>query len=248
MLCFLKELLAKAWAAQLASLGTTGLAVSVTIAVFFVHLFRQFRREGWNGLKEHVRKNIVAGVTITVVVWLALFAWWMWKIVYEDHLALVSRGGELIEAQKLIEKKTHSLDSTDPAFRNMQDLVRVFMSYRRAIGYDSYCMVLFSAPADSSAIAGTVMELAVLGANCPNGNLLNMGVPPEDQDAQEANGMIPGMVVVHAVPTARGVNQLVDNLSNYIQAKRSYSMPKDCPENYIWLQFGPDVTWNSQLR
>jgi hypothetical protein len=248
MLHFLRELLARAWAAQLASLGTTGLAVAVAILIFFVHLFRQYRRDGWNGLKQHVRKNVVAGVIITITVWVPLLGWNALKIVYEDRRTLANTASELAKAETLIEKKRHSIDPTDPAFHKMLDVVRVFMSYRKALGSDTRCLIMFSAPPDSASIAETVMHLAVVGSNCPNGNLQNIGVKPEDEEQEEANGMVSGKVVVHASPKAKGVFQLVDNLGNYIQTMRSYSMPKDCPDNFIWLQFGSGVAWNSQLR
>jgi hypothetical protein len=164
----------------------------------------------------------------------------------------LARKNEDLESQ--LDKKRHSLDPRDPAFSNMHGMVSVWMNYRRAIGYETRpCMILFSATPDTSEISGTVMQLAVLGANCANGNLLNIGVKPEDLEKEEVKGIIPGVIVVHAPPRARGVDQLVDNLGNFIQTKRSYSMPVASPQgprvqNVIWLQFGVGTGWNTQLQ
>src|ERR1039458_4226698 len=137
MLHFLRELWARVWAAQLASLGTTSLAVGATILIFLLHFYFQYRRGGWNTLKLCIRKEAWAGVKITIAVWLSLLLWNMLKIVYEDHQALSNTVNELARAEKLIEKKRHSLDPTDPAFNQMLAVVRVFMSNRHAIGHEN---------------------------------------------------------------------------------------------------------------
>jgi hypothetical protein len=123
---FLRELLARAWAAQLASLGTTSLAVGATILIFLLHLYIHYRRGGWNALKLHIHKEVWAGAKITMAVWLPLLLWNILRIVYEDQQALSNTANELARAEKLIEDKRHSLDPTDPAIHQMLAVVRVF--------------------------------------------------------------------------------------------------------------------------
>ena len=124
------------------------------------------------------------------------------------------------------------------------------MSYRRSIGPDATCMILVTATEDSSKIASTVVSIAVPGSNCPNGDLQNIGVKPWDVDKESLKGIVPGKIVLHALPETKGADRLVDDLSNFIQTKRSYEMPRPVTlsDNIIWLQFGAGTKWNTQLR
>jgi hypothetical protein len=92
--------------------------------------------------------------------------------------------------------------------------------------------------------------LAVIGSNCPNGNLSNVGVKPENLERETARGSVPHVVILHALPETKGADQLINDLENMIQIRRSYKMPKGTPpppDNLIWLQFGTGTKWNSQL-
>ena len=94
------------------------------------------------------------------------------------------------------------------------------------------------------------MQVAVAGSNCPNGDSQNIGVRPEEVEEESSKGMISGVVVLHAVPGTIGADKLVDDIGNLIQTKRSYKMPRPVSPsaNVIWLQFGNETQWNSQLH
>jgi hypothetical protein len=143
----------------------------------------------------------------------------------------------------------------------MMDTIQVFMRYREDIGRPSAvrCRILITGPREggsspfegNSQIEGLLMTFAVVGANCPNGNLLNIGIRPENAEKESLKGMVPGKVTIHAPPGAKGVDQLVDRLGNLIQVRRSYQMPatsEKIPENTIWLQIGSGTKWNSEIR
>jgi len=144
----------------------------------------------------------------------------------------------------------NNIKTSSPAFYNGREILRAFMSYRRTIGPDAKCMTLVTSTEDSANLAGTVIAFSVPGSNCPNGDLQNIGVKPEDVDKESLNGMIPGKIVLHALPDTKGADRLVDDLGNLIQTTRSYEMPRPVKpsENIIWLQFGAGTKWNSQLH
>jgi len=149
---------------------------------------------------------------------------------------------------KKLEYDRHNLNVSSPAFQNGIGILRSFMSYRRSIGSDATCMILVTAPEDSSRIASTIVSLAVPGSNCPNGDLQNIGIKPWDAGKESLNGSIPGKILLHAIPETKGADRLVDDLSNFIQTTRSYEMPRPVhlSDNVIWLQFGEETRWNTQ--
>ncbi|BBO71395.1 hypothetical protein DSCA_53250 [Desulfosarcina alkanivorans] len=149
-----------------------------------------------------------------------------------------------------LESDRHNLNISSPAFQNGKGILRAFMSYRRSIGPEASCRILITAPADSANIASTVASLAVLGSNCPNGDLQNIGVKPWEVEKVSQNGIVPGKIVLHALPNTKGADRLVDDLSNLIQTTRSYEIPRpvDISDNIIWLQFGSGTKWNTQLH
>lgn len=163
---------------------------------------------------------------------------------------------KIAELQATLERKSYTPDFRDPAFYSMVQGMQAFMGYRRAIGADAHCMILITEapPGDRGPHIGdltiALIQIAVLGSNCPNGNLLNIGVKPEDADAESQKGSTPGVITLHASGDAKGANELVDKLGNIIQVRRSYTMPKEAPEeqHVIWLQLGSGLKWNSQMR
>jgi hypothetical protein len=56
------------------------------------------------------------------------------------------------------------------------------------------------------------------------------------------------MVVLHALPDTKGIVTLLDDLNVLFPIKRSYTffVPVETSQNVIWLQFGPDMKWNSE--
>lgn len=149
-----------------------------------------------------------------------------------------------------LEISQNNLNVSTSSFQNGIGLLRAFMSYRRSIGPNAACRILVTAPEDRAELVELVTALSVVGSNCPNGDLQNVGVKPEDVDKESLNGMVPGTVVLHALPETKGADRLVDDLGNFIQTRRSYKMPSSVmrSQNIIWLQFGAGTKWNSQLH
>jgi len=224
--------------------------VSIIVAGILIAISRARSKQGWRSVMKHIvadrRRVTKRALAAALVLYLVHFFFLTPKRLYEEQLAIANSVPRL-EAE--LEAKRHALSTTDPAFHNMHDVVRMFMSYRRAIGYDASCRILFTATTkEGKELIGIVMPLAVLGSNCSNGDLQNIGVRSEEVGKVESSGEISGVVNLHAPPEAKGVDQLVSNLGSYIQVRRSYSLPRPADDNVMWLQFGPGVKWNSQLH
>ena len=177
--------------------------------------------------------------------------------IHTDHAKTVadldSAKQQIGELENTLEIKKHNADFGDPAFQNAIGTLQAFMIWRKAIGPDAKCRILITEPAPSdrtqtiSAFYGVLMTAAVVGSNCPNGNLQNIGLNPIEAEREEQKGLIRGVAVVHIPLDAKGSNDLVVKLSNLFQTKRSYTLPREISEEVVWIQLGPDVTWNSDL-
>jgi hypothetical protein len=74
--------------------------------------------------------------------------------------------------------------------------------------------------------------------------MLTTNSPDEERDT--VNGMVPEIIVFHARRDDKAANELYVRLGNYLPLKRSFDVPQGSPQNFVWLQFGPRVKWNSQ--
>ena len=186
----------------------------------------------------------------TVLVAAAVSTWFLISTIYQDHELCANSNRRLqarnLELQGAVQKKRQNLDTTDPAFQNMMQTIGAFMTYRQSIGPRADCHMLITAPKD--AFVAPFSSFAVLGTRCMNGNLQNIGVKPENEEEESLKGALPGMLVLHAYPGAKGADRLVDMLSSLIQTRRSYTFPTKAPANTIWIQFGPGTRWNTDLN
>ena len=105
-------------------------------------------------------------------------------------------------------------------------------------------------------LASTVAQLSNSVSGCftfgPNGE----GNP--DLDEMTKDGMVPNLIVVHTQRGNRAGMTLQENLASEIQTRISYVPPKmaknrlyagSCcgyTEDFVWLQFGTGVKWNSE--
>ena len=208
-------------------------------------------------LVTHIRGKITlalgAAVIANVIFYGFLWSWNFVRLIYEDHIECAEANaqlrGHVKELSDEIEVKRQNLQTTDPAFHNMTDTIRLFMGYRRAIGPSATCRILVTLPKgeEHNKIYMPFITFVVFGSNCPNGDLQNIGIKPENVDDENVKGMIPGAIVLHAPPGTKGADGLADGLGNLIQTKRSFTLPTKAPENTIWIQFGTDVKWNTEL-
>jgi hypothetical protein len=191
------------------------------------------------------------GILGALFVWLMLFSWQIVSVVYQEHQMWVQKDGQqVIEISGLkdqLRQKEQMLQVGDPAFHNMTNSIRAFMTWRRAIGYDAPCRILVTTPdRDDGGLYMTFITFAVFGSNCPNGDLNNVGVKPEDIERETQKEMLPGVLVFHAPSNAKGANQLATDLSDLFPLKRVYAIPGNPSENTIWIQFGSGMKWKSQ--
>jgi len=74
-----------------------------------------------------------------------------------------------------------------------------------------------------------------------------------DVEAETMEGMVPYVIIFHAAREDSSAGVLFVELNNQIQTRRSYKMsakliaPKP-PKHFIWLQFGSQSKWNSEIK
>jgi hypothetical protein len=212
--------------------------LAVTLGTLFV---LRKRGEFWRSARESL---LVGGfVTVTMIcLWLAMFGWNVVKTIYDDHQSLVAKRGEL--ALKNADLALQ-VDNEKNTLANMMELQRAFISYRREIGFSTPCHISFTAPPDSMEFCITVAQLATQASQCVPFGPESFDMNP-DAEREAMNGMVPGVVVFHI---ARGEGtQLFVSLENSLRLKLSYEIPSGSPEHFVWLQFGSQTKWNSQIR
>ena len=166
MLRSIPEVFSRAVMESLAFIGKTpgGLIASVLVVLFSAAFV--YTRGGAEGMRTALGM-LQASLPPLVLVWLAILGWHLLRVPYEayenrrkESMELSGRVDGLVAE---LEHKRHSLDSTDPAFNNMQSVIRAFMVYRRTIGQDANGTLLVTSHEDSSRLALEFSSLAVLG-------------------------------------------------------------------------------------
>jgi hypothetical protein len=66
---------------------------------------------------------------------------------------------------------------------------------------------------------------------------------PEERKKAET-GMVDGVVIFHARENDIGARELFGKLAADLPLRRSYEVPVDSPEHFVWLQYGRNVKWN----
>jgi len=141
----------------------------------------------------------------------------------------------------------NNLDVHSAAANNLMYMQQAFRSYRGMLGgfKPISCQIRITAPSNSGPMPSTVAEFSIQVTNCATfGPMPSNDNPDEERDA--ITGMVPGVIVFHARKNDKAAFALFDNLSNLLPLKRSYDVPKGSPDNFIWLQFGSNMQWNSQ--
>jgi hypothetical protein len=154
---------------------------------------------------------------------------------------------EVKDLQQQLELAKNDLDVSSPAANNLMYMLQAFRGCRGAIGgfKPISCLVRLTAPPDSGPIPGTVAQFSIQVTNCRTfGPMSSTDSPDEERDT--ITGMVPGAIVFHSRKDDKAAFALFDNLSNLLPLKRSYDVREGSPDNFIWLEFGPNVQWNSQ--
>ena len=214
---------------------------------------------------QTLRGSILAGEFLAVgMIGLVLISCAVFLVltVYNDHQSLVNATNLLFKKRtdlaKELEIRKHSMVTTDPVFPNTIYLLEAFNTYRHAQN-GRPCVILLSEPTGGGSMASMVGQFSNSVSGCFTFGPMDSRIDP-DVEEQATNGMIPGMIVLHAARDDKAADQLLIHLGNQIQVKRSfdlpsaierrpmYSIPTPGRETLIWLQFGPDVKWNEQVH
>ncbi len=245
----------------LKTLGLAGVSLSLcTVIVRYIEERRKQRshRDALNECLRYFTERIRTPVTAFVaVLLLSGFVLGPYRLYALSQAEVVRLKGNLEtvtaernRAQIALDQRKQNLQTTDPAYLNMIYTIQAFMQYRKAIGADAKCQTITTGSTDRTSPGFIVSALAVVGSNCAGAGLQNIGIKPENEEQESRNGETAGVIVLHALPGAKGVDRLIDSLGNLIQVRRSYKMPlipQKIPENTIWLQFGPGTKWNTEL-
>jgi hypothetical protein len=127
--------------------------------------------------------------------------------------------------------------------QNVIGAIRAFATFRYA--NPSACHIKLTAPPPGETFAIQIAGLAAVGPDCEVYGPFPTKASVE-LDREATTGMVPHMVVFHALKTDQTANTLFDSLSMLLPLKRSFDIPQDSPPNFVWLQFGTDVKWNSE--
>jgi len=168
---------------------------------------------------------------------------------YEEQAAVAQRVPEL---ERELTHRRHTIDTSDPVFPNIIYLLQAFRMYRVALGPDTKCTVYITAPPNSAATASMIEQFSIATSNCGTFGPLATDSPSLEKEALE--GSTPGMITLHAPEGNKSADALFNALTPHFRMKRGYkTIPAgrlaDAPqENYVWLQFGTGVRFDSELR
>jgi hypothetical protein len=160
------------------------------------------------------------------------------------------------ELQTAIDLKRNFLEIHDPVFSNTVYLLQAFRAYYYGIGGTRIpCQIEITSPPDGGPLPMLIGQLSIQADNCGTFGPMDGNMNP-DVEKITNEGMIPGVVVFHAARDDKAADTLFGNLASLVPLKRSYSLPApngiappvDPQEHQIWLQFGPNVKWNNQIR
>ena len=236
------------------NLGIAGMAFTLCIVVVRYIEYRWKKKNHNEALRESwdfVHDNFLTPLYAYVALFLVLgFALGPYKVHEQDRLKVIDRDSlsqEVKNLQAQLEFNKNNLDVSSPAANNLMYMLQAFRSYRGQLGgfRPISCMVRITAPSDSGPIPSAVSQFSIQVTNCQTfGPMPTSDSPDEERDT--VTGMVPNVIVFHSRRDDKAAFSLFDNLSNLLPLKRSYEVPKDSPENFIWLQFGPNVQWNSE--
>lgn len=208
--------------------------------------------DAYVGSKEYLHDSVLTPLITCIVLFVVLgFALAPYKVHEKDQKQIGENEGLKIEVQdlrKTLDSKAQNLDISDPVFVNLIYMMSAFRVYRGMVDglkKPTPCEVRLTAPDESGAIARTVAAFSIETSNCATFGPM-LGTDNPDEERETVTGMIPETIVFHARRDDKAANELYVRLSNYLPLKRSFDVPSKSPQNFVWLQFGPMVKWNSE--
>jgi hypothetical protein len=201
-----------------------------------------------------------AGTTFSVVA--LVFAAFVVRTIYLDHQGLVATRRGILDEKESVDRelglRRQTISSGDPLLGNINQLLMAFDTYRHG-RHGEPCVIWLSAPASSTTnLASLVAQFSNSVSDCFTFGPFPGGGNP-DLDKETLDGMVADSVVVHITRGDKAEFALFGNLSSLIKTRLSYKFPANIRSHYalppqfagkeqvIWLQFGTEVKWNSQI-
>ena len=270
MLLQFLQLLGKAWKALTEATGTTTLgfilwglgftAVGWLASVFasWIDSKRQLEPLSFRGAVLKSRRlglYLVEGIGTLVLLSFSVSVIWT---IYQDHRDAVRVNQDLAARNKLLTANLgwhkHNLSTTDAVFPNLIYMLQAFRMFRNTLN-GAPCVVLISASGESQSLASVFGQLSIQVSNCPTFGPMDPTTQGNEYPAM-TDGMVPGKIVMHMERGDLAAMQLANGLGNQIPMTISYKLPprgsypaqtKSGHVHVVWLQFGPEVKWNSEM-
>jgi hypothetical protein len=241
------------------TIGITVIGWAATVAANWFDLWRAKHNQPF---RKALARSVTTGtfLAVLVLVFVAVtYAYFLMRTVYDDHQHLAAENRQFAESGRAlraeVQWRKHNISTTDPVFPNLIYLLQTFSMYRQALKGQP-CVIVITAPSESRALAGVVASFSNSVSNCFTFGPMDTAANP-DVENETMTGMVADMVVFHAARDDNAANQLFNNLANQIRLKRSYQLPRKNeyslapgvgPVHVVWLQFGTNSKWNSELR
>jgi hypothetical protein len=265
------HLAARSWLALMSATSTNTLgflvwSLLVVVLGWFItalSAWSNLRKQegGWGAIAPALRTSLKGGgVGVSIIVALAVVMWaiFLVRTVYDDHMQLIAqRASDLRRTTQLerdLQVHRHSVSTSDPVFPNLIYMLQAFAVFRGEVHGES-CVVRITAPAMSQPLASLFAQFSVSTSNCATfGPDAPLNTNP-DLESEALDGMVPDAIVFHAQREDKAANELFMRLYNQIKLVRSYKMPNAADYqgpaggyvHTVWLQFGSQVNWNSEL-
>lgn len=258
MLSAVFALFSRAVAETLNTMGQTASGAVFSILSVVLGFAFAYARRGPEGARLDLQA-VATALTPVIALGLMVLTWHLVALPYrsyQQHRETATQNAARVkELEKTLEDRRHSVDVNEPGVHNLMGVIAAFQKYGRAVNPlrppGSPPAILVSAAEESADLAWQVTQWAVFGSGIGNGNVQNHGVRPENLEAESQRGMVPRMLLVHAVTETPAILNLVSDLEMLLPTKLVFAMPATeapIPPTVVWLQFGFSVRWRNDTR
>jgi len=245
------NLLGHSWEALMKASGTTSfgfvlytVAIPVVAGILTAIYFRFRLNRSWDETSRESFRSVFLFLGSVCVVVLGAYLFNVVRTVFDDHQSLVRQNETLRTEASELEAETNDN-------KHFLNILQAFTVYRLRLGGSNTspmpCSLKVTSPRESDAKAVMLIQLANLGSQCPTVGPMDENSDPEVRRETEA-GMVDGFIIFHARKEDRDSDELFGILGSIVPLQRSYDVPPGSPDHFIWLQFGRNVKWNSEIR
>jgi hypothetical protein len=213
-----------------------------TVILFLISLYITTKRRGKNEVKKTLftaLEGLKIPIIIAVIILLLNLLFFTPKRLYEEQKTLRVN---VLNLQVALKDRTHNIHPEDPAYWNLAKTIDAFSNLRRA-NADKGCRVTLTMPRTGNNSVAQIIFFGAGLADCPP-TALDLSIDPE-KEAVAMKGVESDTVIVHAIKGLKGGLKFSDTMGALFNVRRSYEPFPGMPQDVIWLQFGPDVQWNS---